>query len=739
MKHRISIIKAILPLILISISAGENPELKSLTINRAEAKPVIDGDLTESLWETAASVTHFLEIEPGENVQPPVETEVKVTYDEDHLYVAFLAYGNPEDVRATYGNRDEVFADDFVAIILDPFGDSNAGIMLASNPYGIQLDTKNTGGRNGDDLGFDVVYHTQGKITDDGFQVEMSIPFSSLSFPVQEEQEWRVGFYRSFPRENRHHISWGGMDRTNPCWLCQLGYLRGMKGIKKKQVLELLPAVVGSQSFSPDSLNTMQSNPAEGEPSLGIRYSFSSDLSTEFTLNPDFSQVEADADQIDVNTTYALFFPEKRPFFNEGADLFKTYINAVYTRSINDPIAAGRIISRFGKTTVGFLSALDKTSPYTVPGEEKSYSAIGGQSISNIFRAKHSLGQTGFFGVLLTDRRMQDGGSGSLAGFDFRYRFNKTYSAELQVLMSSTEEPNDSLLSDSDTFGDGYSVAFDGESFSGNAVEFEFGRTTKHLHLEVQYEQKTPEFRADNGFVTKNNYRQFGLIGRLQFWPNNRILANYSIGSRASVYENFSGELKSKEVRIWTNFTLPRQTNLEVDFEIIPFERFKSTDMKDLWGVDVNIHSRFTESLMLGMGTGTGENMVRYLDIPERGKGTYYYTWMQLKLTQKFSIHSMYSYSEMKTNEGDSTYYSGFNSRVRVNYQFSKALSFRIFTQYSDFSKELQFQPLISYRPSPFTIFYIGSTHGYDVTGDFEKTDESSRQIFMKFQYLFDV
>ena len=142
---------------------------------------------------------------------------------------------------------------------------------------------------------------------------------------------------------------------------------------------------------------------------------------------------------------------------------------------------------------------------------------------------------------------------------------------------------------------------------------------------------------------------------------------------------------------------------------------------------------------MLGFGTGTGEKMIRYLDIPERGKGTFYYTWMQLKVTEKFSIQPMYSYSEMKTISGDSTYYSGFNSRVRINYQFSRSLSFRLFTQYSDFSKGLQFQPLISYRPSPFTIFYLGSTHGYDITGDFEKAEESSRQIFMKFQYLFDV
>lgn len=720
-----------------SIVSADSQESKSLTIQRAEESIIIDGDFTEKIWETAASVTNFLEIDPGENVQPPVETEVKLTYDDNYLYVAFLAYDNPENVRATFGNRDEVFADDFVAIILDPYGESNTGIMLASNPFGIQLDTKNSG--RDDNLGFDIVYNTQGKITEDGFQVEMSIPFTSLSFPVQEEQEWRVGFYRSLPRENRHQIAWGGLDRTNPCWLCQLGYLRGMKGIQKKQVLELLPAVVGSQAYYPDSLNVLKPNTAEGEPSLGFRYSFSSDLSAEFTLNPDFSQVEADADQIDVNTTYALFFPEKRPFFNEGSELFKTYINAVYTRSINDPIAAGRIIGKMGKTTFAFLSALDEHSPYTIPGEEKSYSAISGKSLSNIFRAKHSLGQAGFYGFMVTDRRMADGGSGTLTGFDFRYRFNKIYSLEMQTLLSNTAESSDSLLTDDDTFGDGYTMTFDGETFKGNAVEVEFSRTTKHVFLEAQYEHKTPEFRADNGFITKNNYKKYGFVSRVQFWPNGAILSSYNFGVGGGIFHNHSGELKKKKLKIWTNFTLPRQTNIEIDFEITPFERFKSTNMTGLWNWNINIHSRFSERIMLGFGTGLGEKMVRYLDIPEHGHSQFYYTWMQMKLTKKLSVQPMYSYSEMKTTTGDSTYYSGFTSRIRMNYQISKALSFRLFTQYSDFSNTLQFQPLISYRPSPFTIFYLGSTHGYDVTGDFEKTEESARQIFLKLQYLFDV
>ena len=702
--------------IFISTGFAEDRILPSLTISHASSTIIIDGDLSEPAWLSAAATNHFLEFEPGDNIIPSVETEVRMTYDEVNLYVAFLAYDNPENVRASYQNRDEVWSDDFVAVILDPFGESSTGIMIGSNPFGIQMDLKRSG--QNDDPGFDIVYESQGKITDKGFQVEMAIPFSSLSFPKKEMQEWRIGFYRSVPREKKNQILWGGLDRNDPCFLCQLGFLKGIKGIQIKQILELLPAMVGSQSSSLDDQDQLQSGSFEGEPSLGFRYSFSSDLSAEFTLNPDFSQVEADAEQIDVNTTYALYFPEKRPFFNEGAELFKTYVNAVYTRSINNPVVAGRLITTIGKTTFAFLSAIDEDSPFTIPAEEQSYSAIGGKSLSNIFRAKHSLGKTGFYGIMLTDRRMEHGGSGSVAGIDFRYRFNKIYSLEMQGLLSSTEEPNDSLMQSIDLFGDGNTIEFDGEMFNGNAVEIEISRSTKLWHLEGSYEHKTPTFRAENGFITQNNYKEFKLVSRFQFWPNGDIISEYSIGTRGSLIQNFSDEVKQKEISIWTNVTLPLQTQIQIDFDYSLFERFKSTNMTDLWDVDVNINSQFSEKMMMGLGAGISESMVRYLDPPIRGTGQFFYIWSQIKFTKKLVVQPMVSYTEMKSIDRDSTYYSGYQSRIRVNYQFNRAFSFRIFTQYSDFSEVLQIQPLLSYQPSPFTIFYLGSDHGFDVTGN---------------------
>ncbi len=176
----------------------KNPVLE---IKRVLNAIIIDGDLTDLEWGKAGGTNYFVEIEPGENIRPPEKTEVKVSYDDDNLYVAFWAYADPKDIRASFQKRDQAWMDDFVAIFLDTYGDANTGTMIGSNPYGIQMDAKNNGGGD-DDPTFDLVYYSKGRITDEGYQVEMAIPFSSLSFPDKEVQNGRWGFTVAFPVKN---------------------------------------------------------------------------------------------------------------------------------------------------------------------------------------------------------------------------------------------------------------------------------------------------------------------------------------------------------------------------------------------------------------------------------------------------------------------------------------------------------------------------------------------------------
>ena len=701
----------------------------------------IDGDLTDIEWGQSGGTDYFLEIEPGDNIAPQEKTEVKVAYDDQNLYVAFLAFADPKDIRASFQGRDQAWMDDWVAIFLDTYGDANTGTMVGANPYGIQMDAINNG--NGkEDPSFDLVYESKGKITDDGYQVEMAIPFSSLSFPDKEVQEWKVGFYRSLPREKRSQIIWGGFDRTNPCFLCQMGTLIGIHGIKQNGSFEFLPAIVGSQAAELDQNNTLKKGTAAGEASLGIKYSLSSDRVIELTINPDYSQVEADEKQVDVNTTFALFFPEKRPFFNAGNDLINTWINAIYTRSINNPIASGRMINRGQKNSWYLLSAMDEDSPYIIPGEEQSFSLLGGRSISNIFRFRRTLEEASHFGILATDRRMVNSdGSGSVVGFDTRYKFNKTYQVELQTLFSKTQEPTDSLLVSNATFGNDNNFTFDGESFTGNAVELEFRRETEHWGLETGYDHKTPTFRADNGFISNNNKRRVYLQSFWVYTPD-KLISKIVGGFHTGVEYNFEREKKSRYTDFFGSVVLPRQTRLNVNITTIPFNRFKNIDLKNLWDLRVNMNSHFNKSFALGGSFSKGVNTVTFLDIPEKGSSNSFSLWTRLKVSDRFQVGGTYEKQQMTTLDKKEEYYSGYLAGIRVNYQYNQALSFRLLGQYNDFSQTFQLQPLLSYQPSPFTIFYIGLTSNQVANGlsmnSLQESQTSSSQLFIKLQYLFN-
>ena len=709
-------------------------------ITRATGSIIVDADLDDVGWADAASTDFFLEIQPGDNVDPPDPTEVKVTYDKDNLYVAFMAYSDPDDIRASLQKRDQAWRDDFVAIIIDAYGDANAAVMIGSNPLGVQMDALNQGQH--DDDSYDIIYESAGKITDKGFHVEMAIPFSSLSFPKKKIQEWKVTFFRSFPRDARHMVTWGGLDRSNQCWLCQLGTLKGIQGIEQKGKLEFLPTLIGSQSSELDETNALKKGSSEGEVSMGIKYSLSSDRVAEIAINPDFSQVEADEEQIDVNTTFALNYPEKRPFFNEGADLTDTPVSVVYTRSINNPTGVGRIINRGQKDSWLLLSALDEDSPYIVPGEEQSFTRMGSKSFSNIFRYKRSLNEGSFLGLIATDRRMVDNqGSGSVVGFDTRYRFNDTYQVEFQSVFSHTQEPDDSLLISSATFGDNHTFTFDGESFSGNALKLEFDRNTEHWRMEVGYDHRTPTFRAENGFVTNaNNRRIFGQSLWIYF-PNN-FFSQVLGGVHAGVEHNFDGVQKAKYIALFSNLAMPRQTRLNVMYARRMQYRFKDTELKGTYDIKINLNSQFSERYQFGTNIGRHVAPVRFLEVPEEGRLAVLEFWTRMQASDRLNVGLSYNSQKMTTMDRKTDYFSGYTSTLRASYQHNKSLGFKVLTQYNDFSKDFQIQPLLTYQPSPFTIFYIGSTSNQNVDGlafdNIQNGMLTDRQYFMKIQYLFN-
>jgi hypothetical protein len=721
----------------------------SLEIRRVAAPIRIDGQVDDAGWQGAARATNFAEIRPGDQAKPPVETEALIAYDDTHLYLALIAQDDPQTIRSSLRDRDQMWSDDFVGIMLDTYGDGAWAYEIFANPLGIQGDARWTP-QNEDD-GFNIIFESKGKVTETGYQVEMAVPFSSLRFPDKPAQIWRATFFRTHPRDSRRQYSWATVSRDNPCFPCQFGTLVGIENVKPGGKLEVLPSIVSNQTGeirnSNDANSGLKNSKIDGEAGLGLQYSFTPSLIAEATYNPDFSQVESDAAQIDINTPFALFYPERRPFFQEGSDLFDTWYNAFYTRSINNPSFAGKLTGRANRSSVAYLVARDENTPFILPFEDRSaVLATNIKSTSNVFRFRQTFLEDSYVGALATDRRIDGGGSGTLIGADGILRFLKNYRFEWQALYSRTEEPNNTALYGNTTRFDGtaHSSAFDGESFDGSAVYASFERDARHWNFDFDYWASTPTFRADNGFVFRNDDRRATLWTGYTLYPNTKLVDRYTPSIVLGRFWNTDGVRKDNFIVPGINLQFKAQTNVNLSY-VISTERFNNIVFDGIRRVQLNVNSDFSNSLTGGFYLEHGRLIARREDPPVLGRGTNFQIWATMKPLRQLIIQPEFAYFTLEHPNG--TEIASANVlRTRINYQFTRELFLRMVVQYSQeeqggrqTDKGLNIEPLLSYKLNPFTIFYIGSTHAYRELGQPSDLTQTSRQFFMKFQYLFRI
>ena len=743
------------------IESGNNPPTPEPATFTPNLSPVlrlshtgseisVDGLLDESAWATAARATNFAEVFPGDQTRPSIDVTGLMTYDEEYLYVGFIVRDTPSRIRANLSDRDAIWQDDYAGILLDPNRDGQALYFIAANPLGVQADTRISS--NDEDDGFDLLFYSDGRITEDGYEIELAIPFKSLRFPNRDVQFWGATFWITHPRDSRSQYSWAAISRDNPCWSCQLGTIEGIRGIRSGRNLEFLPAVTSAgtgalrDSAVPES--GFNNSRVTVEPSLNVKYGITSELTADITVNPDFSQIESDQAQIDVNSTFALFFPERRPFFQEGAGLFNTEIQTVYTRSINDPVSAGKLTGRFGATDIAYIGARDNTSPLLVPFEEESRLLQSGRSFSNILRIKHNFGNDSFLGGLMTDRRLDSGGAGSTVGIDGAFRFWKKYSLSGQIVVSRSQEAVDHELSkelEDITFGSRqFTGTLDGESFWGHAMQVELNREARYWSFEAGYEGLSPTFRADNGFVRQNNNQRLYVWQGVTLYPSkhlnfvDRIRPNVVAGSRW----NYEGLHKSAFLSPGLNLQFKRQTNIEFRY-VLNSEHFAGELFSGLREWNAEIYSNFSEPVQLGFGIETGDDIARFLDRPEVGRSLELEVFASLRPGQHLSVQPLFAYSRLKDKATGEDYFRGFITRARFKYQFSRRFFMRTVVQYNDFNKSLEVDPLITYKINAFSALHAGSTHDFDQytrQSDLSRYfRQRSRQVFFKFQYLFRV
>src|SRR5258708_8382167 len=338
-----------------------------LTMPKFAKAPAIDGKLDDEIWKTAIVLKDFYQIQPGDNIAPSKRTEVMLGYDSKFIYIAFHCYDEPDKVRATIPKRDSIFNDDYVGILFDTFNDGRKAYEFDFSPLGIQADGIWTDGQ-GEDFNPDVVMESKGLVTSDGWTVEAAIPFKSLRYVAGKDKLWGAHFWRRIKRFNNELDMWMPINRYISSWLAQEGHLSGLEGISTERTLELIPSLTLSETgkrkatLSPAQLaagildpGRLVNEPIKFAPALTGKYSITPNVTLDFAVNPDFAQVESDQLVITANQRFPIFFPEKRPFFLEGVDIFNTAIAAVHTRTIIDPDFSVNLTGKIDRNTFGFL------------------------------------------------------------------------------------------------------------------------------------------------------------------------------------------------------------------------------------------------------------------------------------------------------------------------------------------------------------------------------------------------
>jgi hypothetical protein len=716
-----------------------------VVVGRAAGAIRIDGDVDDPGWHGAAKASTFAEHNPGDQTRPDVDTEVLITYDDSNLYLAWFCYDDPAEVRASMCERDRIFSDDYVILCLDTFGEASLAYEISSNPYGVPGDLLFSPA-NGEDITYDINFESAGRITDFGWTVEMAIPFAGLRFPDSPQQVWRMDLWRNRPRGSRYQYSWAAYDRDETCWPCQWGTMRGITGVRPGSGLEFLPAVVAHQAGAMAATGFEDGNP-RGDVGLGIAYDASSELTAEVTVNPDFSQVESDEEQIDVNTTFALFYPEARPFFQEGSDLFKSYFEAVYTRSINDPLVAGKVTWRSGGASVAVLSARDEHSVIILPFEERSEFVENGKSYSNILRARKDFGEQTHLGLVATDRRFDGGGSGSLLGVDGKIRFSKSNVLLFQALATHTAEVDNPALGDTSLAalrfdGNRYTGSLDGEEFWGHAFQVCLDRETRDYEVGADYWERSPTFRADNGFEPSNNSRRANVwAGRMLRFDKPSIFNYIFPQTDFGRAWNFDGVRKDEWARADLTFNLrAAQTQVHTQY-LYSNELYRGTLYEGIWMGHACLEVHASGRLTLGGNLNYGNTIARHQEA--MGRETQFGVWADVRPWNRLLVSVSCTHDESEDVATGENLFAQSVLQSSIYYQIRRELSARLVVQYNDRYDTWDVDPLLTYRINPLSIFYVGSTRRYEnLNAAGEGPDGwtlTERQYFLKVQYLLQV
>ncbi len=742
----------------------------TVPIPRIDTTVTIDGVLDEPVWRQAARLGGFHQYRPVDSRPAEDSTVVLLWYAPDAIHVGIMAYDrDPGGVRATTADRDNIGSDDQVTIFLDTFNDQRRAYFFGVNPFGVQDDgvrseggfSTSSGGQGTIDRNPDFLWQSKGQKTPFGWQAEIRIPFKSLRWNTGDDLAWGFNVQRTTQRTG-YEDTWTDVRRANASFLAQAGTLTGIHDIHRGIVTELQPTFVANAPGALGSDDVFRRDDINAEFGANLRLGLTS-LTLDATYNPDFSQVESDVGLVTINERFALFFPERRPFFLEGIDLFSSPNNLVYTRTVANPLAGAKLTGKFGRWSLAHLTAIDEYSQSGLAGDRNA--------IANITRVRRDVGANSVAGLTLTNRDEGDFANRVLAA-DTRLVFGTLYYFAAQAGLSLTTRREGDVV----------------RNVSDPIWELELDRTGRAYGFNYKVTGIGDDFATWSGFVNRtgivtarafNRYTWYGARGSLaeqftvfaginRIWDYGHFLG--ADGLEGSNELNWSAQLRGgwkltgKGSQSFVRFDPADYGGYQVyQGEDAPLDPFTApSGVFDALSANAQITTPTWRSWDASLRWEGGETAI----FPEAAPGNYVSLRGSVNLRPSNAVRVSGSVTLQRlTRERDGSEFARtILPRLKVEYQPNRALFFRVVGEYrserqaslvdpatgapiyqagapstAQRTDRLRLDLLGSFEPTPGTVAYLG--YGSTMRGNrpltFRELERTDDAFFLKLAYLF--
>ena len=700
--------------------------------------PQVDGLLEEALWtDQALRVEMPYEIWPNENVAADVETVAYLGYTSTHLYVAFKALDpDAESIRARLSDRDTAWNDDNVGIVIDTFDDQRRAYYLNSNPLGIQMDRA---GRGFGDSSWDGVWNSRGRIHSWGYSVEMEIPFSTLRFqPGSGPQTWGFDVQRSVPRTNRKTMSIVPRNRDIDCVLCQYPKLTGLSGLDSGRNLEVVPTLTGGRADQAGDGGGLIAGSEEVDAGATVRWGMTPSLTLSATANPDFSQVEADVAQLEINRTFAINFPETRPFFLEGADSFRTPLRVVQTRSIADPAWGLKLTGQQGRNGLGVFVAEDDVTNLLIPGRQSSSSEVlSGTSTAAVITYNRNLGDRSNVGAVVTSREGESYDN-MIAGAHTFLALSPKDSIRAQFVVSDTTYPDE--------------VSEGSEPLEDHALTVRYDHESRNWEWDLEYQEVGDDFRADVGFMPRVGFKQ-GEASLERTWRrgSDGLWSRQSVEVQTRQLDDSDGLSLNQNTRLRYHLSGKWQSNISAGTYF--GDSFWNGQRFDGNGRWISLSSRPVASFDWGIETNWGDS----IDFTHTRAADSFRLSPRVSVNVGRRLRMRLNHTLQQLDVEGGQLFEANLSQLRVVYQLNVRTFVRAILQHRAISRDTSLyasavdpltenlfnQLLFSYKLNPQTVFFLGYSddrlggESLDPLGglQFQDLEQTSRTFFVKLGY----